>query len=216
MAELILVRHGQANSTARDADSYDNLSALGIEQGRWLGETLRREAKPFSRTLCGSLRRHHQTAAAMGHDTRLTDPRLDEFDYFGLAQQMQAEHGIAMPEDGAGFAAHVPVLLEHWQRGALSEVTESFEAFEARVADALRDQVAPGGRVLLVTSGGVIAMALRIVLGLDLAATSRIMLQVMNTSLHRIEHIHGEMMLAQFNATPHLDAPDRAHARTFV
>ncbi|MCT8161983.1 histidine phosphatase family protein [Pseudoruegeria sp. SHC-113] len=216
MAELILVRHGQANSTAQDAESYDNLSPLGIEQGRWLGEALQQGALPFSHTVCGTLRRHHQTAAAMGQDLRATDPRLDEFDYFGLAQQMQAEHGIAMPQDGAGFAAHVPVLLDHWQRRALSDVAESFNAFETRVAEALNAHTADGGRVLLVTSGGVISMALRLVLGLDLAATGKIMLQVMNSSLHRIERIHGQMMLAQFNATPHLDAPERAHARTFV
>jgi hypothetical protein len=42
------------------------------------------------------------------------------------------------------------------------------------------------------------------------------MLQVMNSSVHRLEYVHGQLMLGSFNATPHLDIPGREHARTFV
>jgi hypothetical protein len=38
----------------------------------------------------------------------------------------------------------------------------------------------------------------------------------MNSSLHRMDHVHDTLMLGTFNATPHLDLPDRAHARTFI
>ena len=38
----------------------------------------------------------------------------------------------------------------------------------------------------------------------------------MNASLHRLEYVHDMLMVGAFNATPHLDAPDRAHARTFI
>src|SRR6056297_3369689 len=41
VAEIILVRHGQANSHATDEQSYDRLSDLGREQARWLGAHLR-------------------------------------------------------------------------------------------------------------------------------------------------------------------------------
>ena len=42
MVELTLVRHGQAQTGARDEASYDSLSNLG-HQARWLGEVLRQE-----------------------------------------------------------------------------------------------------------------------------------------------------------------------------
>ena len=37
MGEVVLVRHGQANSGATDEESYDRLSDLGHQQARWLG-----------------------------------------------------------------------------------------------------------------------------------------------------------------------------------
>ena len=44
---------------------------------------------------------------------------------------------------------------------------EPFSAFEARVKGILDEAAEPGRRVLCLTSGGVISMALRIALGLD-------------------------------------------------
>ena len=38
MPHITLVRHGQANSDAKDEDGYDKLSDLGHQQARWLGE----------------------------------------------------------------------------------------------------------------------------------------------------------------------------------
>ncbi|MEP3296935.1 MAG: histidine phosphatase family protein [Pseudoruegeria sp.] len=216
MAELILVRHGQANSTAQDAESYDNLSDLGHQQTTWLGHHFHTTNPHFDRVICGTLRRQNQSAAAMGHSTPTIDARLNEFDYFGLSQALQDEHELPMPQDGAGFAAHVPVLLKHWENGDISTAKESFQDFENRVLEALTEAAAPGGRILMVTSGGVISMTLRYLLGLDLAGTAKIMLQTMNSSYHQIEKIHGQLILSKFNATPHLDTPDRAHARTFV
>ena len=68
----------------------------------------------------------------------------------------------------------------------------------------------------MVTSGGVIGMAMRHALGLSNGGMAKIMLQIMNTSLNRLEYVHDTLMVGTFNATPHLDTPDRAHARTFV
>ena len=43
MSHITLIRHGQANSQARDEASYDRLSDLGHQQAAWLGEWLRAE-----------------------------------------------------------------------------------------------------------------------------------------------------------------------------
>ena len=41
MSHITLIRHGQANSEAKDEISYDKLSPLGHEQAAWLGDHLR-------------------------------------------------------------------------------------------------------------------------------------------------------------------------------
>jgi phosphohistidine phosphatase SixA len=64
MGELVLIRHGQANSAANDEAGYDRLSELGHQQARWLGDWLRAHEAPFDRVLMGSLRRHRETAEA--------------------------------------------------------------------------------------------------------------------------------------------------------
>ena len=38
MSNVMIVRHGQANSEARDEASYDQLSPTGHQQAKWLGE----------------------------------------------------------------------------------------------------------------------------------------------------------------------------------
>lgn len=46
MAELYLVRHGQASF---GTENYDRLSALGEQQGVWLGEYFARQDIVFDR-----------------------------------------------------------------------------------------------------------------------------------------------------------------------
>ncbi|MEO1798692.1 MAG: phosphoglycerate mutase family protein, partial [Pseudomonadota bacterium] len=85
MGEIILVRHGQANSTATDEESYDRLSDLGHQQAQLLGEHLRGLGETFDLVLSGTLRRHQETASAMGFEPDRLDPRLNELDYFNLS-----------------------------------------------------------------------------------------------------------------------------------
>ena len=89
MGEIILVRHGQANSAATDEESYDKLSDLGHQQARGLGDYLRDREAPFDKVISGSLRRHRETAAGIGYDDPQIDPRLNEMDYFNLGQSLQ-------------------------------------------------------------------------------------------------------------------------------
>jgi hypothetical protein len=55
---------------------------------------------------------------------------------------------------------------------------------------------------------------LRRVLGLDTQGHVKLMTQTANTSVHRLEYLHDTFFLAEFNATPHLDTPDRMASRT--
>lgn len=212
MGEIILVRHGQANSAAKDEESYDKLSDLGHQQARWLGDYLRVRERPFDKVISGSLRRHRETAAGIGYADPLIDPRLNEMDYFNLGRALHDVHGIPMP-DGDGFAAHVPQVMQAWHRAEIMGV-ETFAAFETRVTAVLAEAAQPGARVLCITSGGVIGMIMRHLLNLDPMRMAHVLLPIMNSSLHRVQVIPQGPILAAFNAVPHLDTPERAHART--
>jgi len=216
LAEIVLVRHGQANSAATDEAGYDRLSDLGRMQAEWLGQHLIGTDPHFDHVITGTLHRQVGTARAMGYTPHVQDARLNELTYFDLANAMQQQYGIPAPTTAAEFARHLPEVIDHWADDKLEAVPETFAGFHARVTGLVDELCHQHGRVLVVTSGGVIGMVLRHVLALDNAGMARVMLQTMNSSLHRLSYVHDQLMLATFNATPHLDTPDRAHARTFI
>lgn len=216
VAEIILVRHGQANSHATDEASYDRLSDLGRQQARWLGGHLRATNPHFDAVMTGTMARQADTARAMGYAITRQDPRLDELSYFTMARAMEVQHGVPAPADPTEFVAHLPQVIEYWSKDRIAGAPESFAQFAARVTGVIDELCEDHGRVLLVTSGGVIGMIMRHALGLENGGMAKIMLQTMNSSLHRLNYVHDTLMVGTFNATPHLDTPDRAHARTFV
>ena len=211
MGEIVLVRHGQANSAATNDADYDQLSALGHRQAELLGAWLRETGERFDTVLSGTLRRHGQTAKAMGVEAA-TDARLNEMDYFNLGRALEDRHGVAMPAQD-GFPKHLPQVMRAWHAAEI-QGEESFAAFEARVTDVLEEAAEEGRRVLCVTSGGVIGMAVRHVLGLDMDRLSHVLLPIENTSIHRFHIRRGSMLLAGYNAVPHMEAPDHRASRT--
>jgi broad specificity phosphatase PhoE len=215
MTTITLVRHGQANTTARDEHSYDQLSALGHQQAQWLGEHLRAIEEPVMRVYAGSLRRHRETAAGMGLVPEI-DPRLNELSYFGMAHIAADVHGLAHPENREEFSTHMPRLFDLWQQDALPGAPESFADFETRTRAALADIAAGAGPAVVVTSGGLIGMVMRQVMGLSMQSMAHACLAIMNTSLHQLHPVAGTPILVQFNAVPHLDRPDRRYARTHL
>lgn len=217
MSYITLIRHGQANSTAKDEADYDRLSPLGHQQAAWLGDHLRDTHQHHTRLYTGTLRRHIETADSM--ETGLTpvrDPRLNELEYFTLASALEAEHGIPMPTEHGHFTAHLPKVFAAWQDGILEGAPESFQSFETRVQDALTEIASGNGPALVVTSGGLISMTMRQHLGLSIDKMANVALAIMNTSIHRLHPIGGTWAPVMFNAIPHLETPDRHHAQTHV
>jgi len=216
MGEIMLVRHGQANTGATDEASYDKLSALGHTQAKWLGEYLTGHDVRFNRVVSGTLRRHKETRAGMGLTACAEDARLNEMQYFPVAEALHRQTGLPVPKDSTSFAHHVPIAMQAWKDGKLTEVPESFADFENRTWAAMQEALNSDQRIVFVTSGGVISVVLAQILGLDIPAMTSLMLQIRNSSYHRISRFGGQLHLHQFNATPHLAQPDRAHALTFV
>lgn len=212
MGEILLVRHGQANSHATNEAEYDRLSDLGHDQAKWLGAWMQDHGYSFDHVVSGTLRRHRETVAGMGYEAD-EDARLNELDYFRLTDDLLRITGEPVPS-GEEFADHMPKVFAAWKRAEI-EGAEPYQAFETRVAALLADAAVPGRKVLCVTSGGVIGMMLRHLLDLDLVKMSRVMLPIWNTSMHRLQVRERETILAGFNAIPHLDRPERADARTY-
>ena len=215
MGELVLVRHAQASFGSED---YDRLSRLGHQQAHWLAEYFMAHDLAFEHVVRGDLRRHRETAepicAALGLPEPVIDPRLDEFHYDVLETAYIANTNRTPSTNRTDFLEAFPEIWVRWEAGELAG-QEAFEAFEARVWAALDAAFRPGTRTLVVTSGGVIGMALRRVLQLDARGTADLALNIHNASVHRFEHEGGRFRLSLFNASPHLDGA-RGHARTYV
>ena len=216
MVELTLIRHGQAQTGAKDEASYDSLSDLGHQQARWLGESLQ-ECAPFDGVISGVMTRQIETVQSMALDCvpHSTDARLNELDYFGLAESLRLSHGVAIPRDIQSFALHVPQILNVWRNGEMDPNLETYDEFCSRIMGALHNAAGQDGRIVLVSSTGVIATLAAIALGLDMVKKTKLFLRVMNTSVHKFELVGDDLHLTQFGAIPHLENPEREHARTY-
>lgn len=216
MSHITLIRHGQANTEARDEESYDRLSDLGHQQARWLGTHLRDTMAHHPRTFSGTLLRHRETAHSMGLENVVQDPRLNEIEYFALAQLLEEQHGVPIPDDREGFVEHLPRTFQAWAQGEIENPPETYSEFETRVREALNDIGTEGGPAIVVTSGGLISMVMQQAMGLDIPAMSRVALAIMNTSMHRLFPIGGHFSPVLFNAVPHLETPERHFAQTHL
>ncbi len=219
MSQITLIRHGQAQTGATDEASYDSLSPLGHQQAAWLGAHFSQIGEGFDRVFAGTLVRHQQTASAMGaaaHAEIVTDPRLDEVAYFDLSNKMHSQFGLALPTNRDEFLTHLPLVFTAWQDGQIADAPESFHDFQSRVDEVLHEIAEGEGRALVVTSGGLIGMVVRVAMGLELGAFARLCLTIMNTSVHRLHPVGAGLTLTQFNAIPHLEARDRQEAQTYI
>jgi len=94
MAELWLVRHGQASFGKAN---YDELSPLGVQQCRWLGLHLHDLAIGVDHVVTGTLQRHSQSAAALFDGLADVPPLtqhtgFNEYDFIGLHDAYRTQH----------------------------------------------------------------------------------------------------------------------------
>jgi broad specificity phosphatase PhoE len=219
MAELILVRHGQASF---GEDDYDKLSELGWRQARWLGEHFAERGAAFDRAIRGSLRRHAETLAGIAEGMGrpldgAVDPRLNEYDSHALLGAHLK--GKPLPESG-NRREHFRVLREAmyaWTDGTLAGGPhEPFSEFRGRVLGALADlRGGAAKRVLVVSSGGPISTILAEVLGMPQRGVVDMNLQTRNTGISELQAGANRIHCVSFNNVPHLDRPDRAGALTY-
>ena len=220
MAEVLLVRHAQASF---GADNYDQLSVLGLQQARWLGQYCAARKLRFDRVICGTQQRHRQTVASilegLGAEVELqTLPGLDEFDFAALLKATLQKTGEAAPSKREDFYRLLKRALALWQQDALpGPLPESWDDFRQRTTAAMRDiQLSSAGRSLVVSSGGPISVITAQVLGAPAHTMIELNLQIRNTALTQFFANAKTLRLLSFNAVPHLDHPERLDAITYA
>ncbi len=175
---LYLVRHGQASINSED---YDQLSDLGLEQSRVLGEHWADRGRVFDQVYVGPRRRQLQTCGAVAevylrHGLPWPEPEpapeLDEHQgqklvshYHARLLREAATDGESVPADSLRrYLTAYQRGTRQWARGELETPAglESWPRFRARV-DVGLGRIADGGArgqdVVAFTSGGAIAAA---------------------------------------------------------
>jgi len=202
-----LIRHGQASWGAAD---YDQLSDLGAKQAAALGESW--EAGGFRPTwsVCGSMKRHAQTAVpaldAIDGDLYDVDAGWNEYDHLALAR---VSDPADRPPDAREFQAILDAALASWVGGeAGSEgAGELFSAFESRVLGALdvaTERAGSGQHVAVFTSGGPIGLVASHLLVGDASLFITMNRVVINASVTTVIVGRGGRRLLAFNEHTHI------------
>lgn len=223
MAELYLVRHGQASFGAKN---YDELSPSGRTQSLWLGEYFAQAKLRFDRVVVGTMQRHRQTAdailAAMGGPQAeiAQDAGLNEYDFQALFAALGEEGlplGMSAASSKKDFYKGLRQVLQLWADERLpGRVPETWHQFQTRVQRArIEIQRAGGRRVLVVSSGGPIAVTAQQVLQAPAATAIALNMQIRNSSVCQYVFNDGAMSLVSFNSVPHLERAERHEFVTY-
>ena len=221
MPYLYLVRHAQPDFTGH----YDSVTELGRQQSAWLGQHFAARGLRFARVACGNLQRQvHTLEATLSHlpgaPEPLLDPRFNEYDAASVLAAFHRgdERAMRSAGDRRGYFTAVRSALQAWSRQEDAPAgMESWRTFGERVS-AAADDICAGldnsAAVLVVTSGGVIGRLVAATLGADADAAIQLNLQTRNTGITEMIRGRSVARLVSFNAIPHLEQPDRAHAVT--
>jgi len=239
MADIYLVRHGQASFGSAN---YDQLSDLGFEQARLLGQWFANCRKPFRRVVTGGMARHRQTAdtcmAELPKALRAemdwhTDADLAEFDHHEVLLRHCPESGdpaaFKRMLEERGRESSPGRVFEQLFRGAMQrwmsgwhddDYTETWPAFRHRCVAALERlsaQAAEGARgpVIVFTSGGTIATLMQQVLGLQDFQVVDLNLTLANCSVTKLMTRPGQVSISYLNNYAHLEWLGEAGAVTY-
>ena len=221
MSKIYLIRHGQASF---GKSNYDQLSELGSQQAKWLGDHLNQVGHARSIVLEGNLVRHKQTSDGIethfkGIDSRIESKCWNEFDFETLLKLYLTQHPNEMPSNPSPkvFFGLLRKAIHAWSEQEIQdERIETWLEFSSRVNEGIEHAVSlsKDANVLVVTSGGAIAMVIKQLLGLEVDGMIDINMQTKNTSITELYSGSSKTHLVSYNATPHLEHPDRISAIT--
>ncbi len=233
MSTLALVRHGQASFFA---ENYDQLSPLGEQQARLLGQYWVERGVRFDEVYTGPRVRQIETAALAGEAFARAGlpwpepqflPELDEHQVDRLIKvrigEIIREHPHVGPLHAAYHAAEAPrdrhrtfqlmfeQLVMLWVAEKIgAEEVESWPAFRKRVGEGLAritDGEARGRSVAAFTSVGAITVSLQVSTGCGDRAAFDLGWRVRNCSITDFVFSGDRLTMDGFNAYPHLQDP---------
>lgn len=231
MASLYLVRHGQASFMA---ENYDQLSTLGEEQARVLGDYLTHKNFQFDASFSGLLNRHKGTLAGVQERYAAKGLAFPESIFYEelnehqgaeihkkhlptflqepenqvLAELFEA-HGAKHPEVRKGLLRLFFRGTKLWAKGEIhTEGYESFVDFKQRITKAyqfLLEDMENYENAIAFTSGGTIAMLIGLMLDLNDEKVIELNWQTRNAGITEFSYSKGAFFLRSFNETPHLE-----------
>ena len=231
MGRLVLIRHAQASFLEAN---YDQLSAIGQEQARRLGQHWVRLKLSFHRVYSGPRVRHKDTArivAELYRDAGLPFPEpviMEEFDEYhgdavleqGLPQLLEKNEEVrelhrafqnASSSDRrlANFEKMFETVITKWVDGEIVLPTiESWTGFCNRVDRGLSQCISANGRgqqLAIFCSGGPIGVAMRRAFHLSSRDTLRAAWMVRNCAYSEFLFSNDRFTLSSFNSFPYLD-----------
>ena len=231
MSTLVFVRHSQASLFQAD---YDQLSDLGHEQSRHLGDYFARKGVIFDEVCLGPRKRHLQTARlAAQHSAGLPVPfvQIDEFDEHHVDQLVSHhldELVDAFPHLGhhraafhaanedrqriTAFARLFEAVSDLWVSGECPSFgVETWTEFCDRVdagIDRIVRQPGSGRTVVAFTSAGTIVAAMRRALKCPDRVALGLGWRIWNCSITSFAFSGDRFTLDQFNGMSHLESPD--------
>ncbi|NQV71241.1 MAG: histidine phosphatase family protein [Pseudohongiella sp.] len=235
MSELIFIRHGQASFGEA---SYDKLSEKGVEQVRILAQHWQETGERFDCIYSGNLLRQKETARELlclvkDSPQQVTEnASFNEYNAEPLMRIYLRDHGAREGldpvdrkhwKDEKKFQQIIEAATMKWIRGELEpqaqdEGFESWADFQCRVHLAIDEIMArhsSNAKVLISTSGGVVATAMQRVLQFPDEQVIRTNWMVHNSSVTRVKYGQGKLSLTLFNNLAHLERPGLQHMITF-
>ncbi|MFN3887425.1 MAG: histidine phosphatase family protein [Aquabacterium sp.] len=222
MGAIYLLRHGQASF---GANNYDQLSAVGHQQARVLGEALKARGVTPDRLVSGTMVRHQETAAGalagLGLDAATPlalHAGVNEFDHenvIEVAEPRYADKVAMMAEMAAtgdprrAFQKFFQDAVSRWVGGNHDdEYAEPWSVFKLRVVAALDDivrQTPPKGTTLVFTSGGTISVVCAHLLGLNDAQAFTINWTLANAGITKVVAGRDGLHLISVNEHAHVE-----------
>lgn len=223
MGAIYLIRHGQASFAS---SNYDNLSAIGSEQGFVLGEALRARKVQPDLVICGGMQRHRQTAEhclrGMGREPVWEEDRgWDEYDHQRMLEAFDPRYArktdlaaelLKGGDPRRTFQELFSQAAARWVGGeAEDDYEESFSEFCTRVEAALSRLHARLGKAktaLVFTSGGAISAVCKQLLGLANERVMPLSFGLANASITKVIYGSSGLRLSTLNEHGHFEGRD--------
>jgi broad specificity phosphatase PhoE len=235
VANIYLIRHGQASF---GANNYDNLSSLGHSQARHLGEYFNQRLIQPKHVICGNMTRHQQTRDAclstlsplLLNESLQISTLWNEFDHENviavyrpdLANPEAMKHYLQQQTSPTrAFIELFSQAIEQWQQQSNYandndnynyNYNESWQHFTQRVSQGLQqliEQTNDNDTVFVFTSGGVISAAIMQILSVPEGQFFNINKQLVNCGVSQLQLKRQRLSLITLNEHSFFDGEQR-------